>query len=61
MISSACTPLGSTSWRIRGVVFEASGRVIVRSFDALLLSPNPNGVHPSPNLVHSDWLKTKIK
>jgi hypothetical protein len=31
---------------IRGVVLEASGRVIVPSFDALLLSAKPNGGPP---------------
>jgi hypothetical protein len=46
---------------IRGVVLEASGRVLEPSFDALLLSADPNGVPLSPNLVHSDWLKPKIK
>jgi len=45
-ISSACKPLASTSWRIRGVVLKASGTVIVPSCDALLLSPYPNGGLP---------------
>jgi len=55
-ISSACTPLASTSWRTGGVALEAPATVTISSFDTLLFSPCPNGGPPISKSGAFSWL-----